>query len=209
MDNVKLNQLVIKTVEAFLKTPLVPVGVSNRHIHLSQKDLEELFGKGYTLTPTKPLQPGQFACQETVKVTGAKDSFGKVRILGPVRKETQLEISMTDSFTLGINAPVCESGELKNAVTVTVENPENGVRISRACAIIALRHIHLTPEFAARHNLQDKQMASMEFESGNRSICFKDVLLRVSPNYHDEIHIDTDEANAGGIKNGDLGRIII
>jgi putative phosphotransacetylase len=188
-------------------TPYVKVGVSNRHIHISRPDLDALFGENYSLTPIKELLPGQYACEETVSIIGAKGKISRVRILGPIRRETQLEISLTDGFALGVQAPVNESGNLEGAGTVLVENPANGAKIERKCAITALRHIHLTPEFARAHKLRDKQTVSVEFD-GTRPLILGGVLIRVSSDFRDEMHIDTDEANAASAKNGDYGRII-
>jgi putative phosphotransacetylase len=180
--------------------------------------LDALFGEGRELTPRKDLLPGQYACDETVTIRGPKGKLERVRILGPVRKVTQVEISLTDSFTLGVRVPVNESGTLTGAASVMIENPENGVRIRRACAIAALRHVHLSLEFAAKYGLRDKQIVSLAFEPEGlgsdkrkrpRPLIFGGVLLRVSSEFTDEIHIDTDEANAGGIVNGDFGRIIV
>jgi putative phosphotransacetylase len=207
----RLREAVKKAVDRYMKyagSPCVKVGVSNRHLHISREDLDELFGKGRALTPKKNLLPGQYACEETVTIKGPKGRLERVRILGPERKTTQVEVSLTDAFTLGVRVPVNESGTLAGAASVVVENPENGARIERACAIAALRHVHLSLEFAAAHGLRDKQIVSLAFE-GPRALTFGGVLLRVSDEFTDEIHIDTDEANAGGIANGDWGKIIV
>ncbi|MDR1649696.1 MAG: phosphate propanoyltransferase [Synergistaceae bacterium] len=207
-DPVRLREAVKKAVDKYTKSPYVKVGVSNRHIHISREDLDELFGKGRALTPRKELLPGQFACDETVTIIGRKNRLERVRILGPVRKATQVEISLTDAFTLGVRAPVNESGNLTGAASVIIENPDNGARIKRACAIAALRHVHLSLEFAAKYGLRDGQLVSLAFE-GPRALTFGGVLVRVSGDFTDEIHLDTDEANAGRIGNGDFGKIII
>ena len=202
-----LRQIIIDTVKEIESVPYVKVGVSNRHIHLSQEDADILFGKGYKLTPIKGLLPGQFACAETVTLSGKKGAPLKARILGPARSATQAELSVTDGFAMGLDVPVNESGDLSGAETVAIQNPENGVTIERKCAIAALRHVHLTPEFAEKFGLKDKQMVSVEFE-GQRGLVLGNVLLRVSRDFTDEMHIDLDEANTGLIKNGDLGKII-
>jgi putative phosphotransacetylase len=160
------------------------------------------------LTPVKDLQPGQYASRETVRVSGPKGAFDRVRILGPVRGLTQVELSLTDTFTLGVPCPVNESGNLSGAGTVRIENPATGASIERTCAIAAMRHAHLTPETAKKHGLTDKQLVFLEYRGGGRRLVFGDVLLRVSAAYADEIHLDTDEANAGAVKNGDLGLIL-
>lgn len=207
MDADKLRKIIVETISEHERGPYVTTGVSNRHLHLSRGDLEILFGTGYELTPVKELLPGQYSSTDTLTVAGKKGKLERVRVLGPVRSSTQLEISVTDSFAIGVQAPVNESGNLRDAATVVIENPLNGARIERACAIAALRHVHLTPEFAARHGLRDKQTVSVEF-SGVRAVVFGNVLLRVSKDFFDAMHIDTDEANAGGIKSGDVGKII-
>ena len=204
----RLKAIIIEAIEKIGSIPFVPVLVSNRHIHLSQMDVDTLFGVGYKLTPTKELLPGQFACQETLTITGERGSIKKVRVLLPTRPETQLEISKTDSYSLGLHAPLNESGNLTNAASVFLENPLNSSRIKRECAIIAKRHIHLTPEFAAKHSLRDKQIVSVDVDS-ERGIILKDVIIRISADFEDVMHIDTDEANAGLIKNGNIGRIIV
>lgn len=208
MNYEQLKTVVLETVKAVRNAPYIMVGVSNRHIHLSQTDLELLFGAGYALRYTKELQPRQYACEETVDIIGKKGRLERVRVLGPVRGETQLEISMTDSFALGVRAPVNESGNLAGAAGVVIRNPQSGKEVERACAIVALRHIHMTPESAARFGLSDRQRVSVEFDSP-RSLVLNGMLVRVSPDFRDEIHIDTDEGNAGGIKTGELGRILL
>jgi putative phosphotransacetylase len=206
-DPAKLREAVKRAVDKYTGSPYVKVGVSNRHIHISREDLDELFGKDRALSPRKELLPGQYACDETVTIIGRKNRLERVRILGPVRKTTQVEISLTDAFTLGVRAPVNESGNLTGAASVIIENPENGAWIERACAIAALRHVHLSLEFAAKYSLRNGQIVSLAFE-GPRALTFGEVLVRVSGEFTDEIHIDTDEANAGRIKNGDFGKII-
>jgi putative phosphotransacetylase len=215
MRNTKLiNQANLKAVISgivrdFENTPYIKVGVSNRHIHLSQTDLDALFGNGYQLTKMKDLsQTGQFACKETLRIIGRKGDIKNVRILGPVRKQTQLELSLTDTFTIGVQAPINESGILTGAGTAIIENPNTGAQIERAAAIVALRHVHLTIETAAKFGFKDKQFVNVAFDNGIRDIVFKRVLLRVSKDFCDEMHIDTDEANAGYIKNGDFGLIV-
>lgn len=208
MDQERLKKIIVDAINEVRGAPFVTTGVSNRHIHLSRADLDILYGSGYELTPVRDLQPGQYACNETVAVSGPKGKFPGVRILGPVRKLTQLEVSLSDTFALGVPCPVNESGNLSGAGRVRITNPANGTSIERDCAIVAIRHIHLTPETAAKFGLKDRQVVSLEYNTGNRRLVFGDVLLRVSENFADEIHIDTDEANAGAIKNGDLGLII-
>lgn len=204
-----LRKIITETVAEFDKIPFVQVGVSNRHVHLSQEDVNILFGNGYQLTRMKDLfQPGQYACEETVTIRGPKDCLEKVRILGPVRNASQVELSLTDRFRLGVVAPISESGHLQDAGSIIIENPKTGASIERKCAIVALRHIHLSEEAAKKFGVKDKQNVSVQFQT-DRGLIFDNVLLRVSKDFLPEMHLDTDEANSGGIKNGDLGRIIL
>jgi putative phosphotransacetylase len=208
MDQERLKKIIVDVIREVEGAPFITTGVSNRHIHLSRADLDILYGPGYELTPVKDLQPGQYASNETVAVSGPRGKFSTVRILGPIRGLTQLEISLSDTFALGVPCPVNESGDLSGAGGVRITNPANGVSIERDCAIVAMRHIHLTPETAGKYGLKDRQIVSLEYNTLGRRLVFGDVLLRVSERYADEIHIDTDEANAGAIRNGDLGLII-
>lgn len=181
---------------------MIPVGVSNRHIHLKQEDLEKLFGQGYELTVAKELsQPGEFAANETVKVTGPKGEFPAVRILGPVRKFTQLEISRTDSFSLGVKAPLRSSGNIEGTPGIKLTGPNGELEINEG-VIVAERHIHMTPEDAAKFRVSDGEYVSVKAD-GERSLIFNQVLIRVKESYALDMHIDTDEANAAGLKNGD------
>ncbi len=207
MDEKRILEIVNETINEYKNTPFVKVGVSNRHAHLSREDVDLLFGEGYQLTPMKELLPGQYACKEIINIKGKKGIIEKVRVLGPERTASQIEVSLTDSFTLGEKLVVAESGDLSKAAELVLINPLNNKQITRKCAIAALRHIHLTPEFAEKYNLKDKQFVSLQFD-GIRQIRFDKVLIRVSKDFYDEIHIDTDEANAGFIKNGDFGLII-
>jgi len=186
---------------------LIPVGVSARHIHLSQEHVEVLFGKGYQLTEFKPLsQPGQYAANETVEVVGAKGSFPKVRILGPARKATQLEVSRTDSFALGVKAPVRESGDIAGSAGITIKGPAGEVTIEEG-VIIAARHIHFHTSDAEKWGIADKQKLRVRV-GGERGVVFENVIARVSADFALDMHIDTDEANAAGVNNGDTAEII-
>ncbi|UVI32577.1 phosphate propanoyltransferase [Paenibacillus spongiae] len=186
---------------------IVPVGVSARHIHLSSEHVEQLFGKGAQLTEMKPLsQPGQFAANETVEVVGPKGSFSKVRILGPARKETQLEVSRTDAFSLGINPPVRESGHIAGSAGITIKGPAGEVKIEEG-VIVAARHIHFHTSDAERWGIEDKQRLTVRLQ-GERGLILENVVARVSPNFALDMHIDTDEANAAGAKTGDSAEII-
>lgn len=186
----------------------VPVGLSNKHLHLSAEDLEILFGKGYELTPFKPLkQPGQYASEEKVDVVGPKGTLKGIRILGPVRKETQVELAMTDARAIGVNAPVKESGKLDGTPGLKLVGPAGETTIDHG-AIVALRHVHLSPEQAKEAGVTDKQIVSIRF-GGERGLVFDNVLVRSGEGHNLEIHLDTDEGNAAGLKNGDLGEIIV
>lgn len=185
----------------------IPIGVSNRHIHLSQDDLEILFGQGYELTKLKDLkQPGQFAAEERVAVIGPKGKFENVRILGPTRAQTQLEISLSDGFKLGIKAPVRESGKIEETPGITIKGPKGSIQKYRG-VIAALRHIHMPREYAEKYGFEDNSMVNVLAE-GTRKVVFYNVLIRVSEKYALEMHVDTDEANAAGLSNGDKVKII-
>ncbi|MDO7905753.1 phosphate propanoyltransferase [Paenibacillus sp. JX-17] len=185
----------------------VPVGVSGRHIHLTQEHIEALFGAGYQLTEFKPLsQPGQFAANETVAVVGSKGEFGTVRILGPARPASQLEISRTDSFALGVKAPVRESGNIEGTPGILVKGPAGEVTLEQG-VIVAARHIHFHTSDAEKWGIQDKQELKVRV-GGERGVVFEHVIARVSDNFALDMHIDTDEANAAGVKNGDQAEII-
>ncbi|CAN7259284.1 phosphate propanoyltransferase [Paenibacillus sp. LjRoot153] len=186
----------------------VPVGVSARHVHLNQKDLEALFGIGYELIPYRTLsQPGQFASEETLQIIGPKGQFNKVRVLGPLRKKTQIEISMTDSVVLGIKAPLRESGDLNDTPGIVLSGPKGSITLDSG-VIIAARHIHFHSSEAARYGILDKQDLSVQIE-GERGSILHHVIARVSDDYQMELHLDTDEANATGAKNGDSATIIM
>ncbi|NOU93347.1 phosphate propanoyltransferase [Paenibacillus sp. LMG 31456] len=185
----------------------VPIGVSARHIHLSEEHIELLFGKGYQLKVLKDLsQPGQYAAEETVAVVGPKGKFEKVRILGPARGGTQLEVSRTDAFSLGLNPPVRESGNTDGTPGIQLIGPAGEVTIPQG-VIIAARHIHFHTDDAAKWGIIDKQLLTVKIE-GERSLIFEQVLARVSDQYSLDMHIDTDEANAAGAKTGDIALIL-
>lgn len=184
----------------------VPIGISNRHVHLSNADLNMLFGDGYQLTKVKDLsQPGQFVCKETIAVIGPKGTLPKVRILGPTRKQTQVEISKTDCYVLGVDAPIRDSGDLINTPGITLKGPLKEIIITNG-VICAQRHLHLSISEGQTFNLADKQLIDIRVE-GERAITFHHVLVRVGNQYAMDFHIDTDEANAAGIKNGCKGII--
>ncbi len=188
------------------KSTPVPIEVSAHHVHLAAEHVEALFGKGSTLTPEHELsQPGQFACKETVNLVGPKGRVERVRVLGPVRKETQVEIAMTEQFKLGIHPPIRESGDLENTPGITIEGTAGSVAIPKG-VICALRHIHMSTEDALKFGLRDKFKVRVRVE-GERELVFGDVLVRVNPQFKLAMHIDTDEGNAANIKTGAVGHI--
>ena len=178
----------------------VTVEISARHVHLSQADLETLFGKGYELTVKKMLsQPGQYASNERVRVVGTKSEFPAVSILGPVRKATQVELSLTDARSIGVTAPVRESGDIAGSGACKLVGPAGEVELTEG-VIAAKRHIHATTADAERMGLENGQIVSVEIPSANgRNLTFGDVVVRVSDSYALAMHIDTDEANAAGM----------
>ena len=181
----------------------IPVGISNRHIHLSREDLDTLFGKGYELTPIKDLsQPGQYACKELLTIIGpSMRPIENVRVLGPIRKESQVEISVTDSFVLKVKPPVRESGSLEGSAPITIIGPKGIVTLKQGC-IIANRHIHMSPADGARFGVKDGDYITVDAFSGTKRTRWFDVQVRVSDKFCLEMHVDTDDANAVGFKNG-------
>ncbi len=180
----------------------VPVGVSNRHIHLNRADLTTLFGEGYELTPLKDLsQPGQYACKETLTLVGpAMRPIEGVRVLGPLRSQSQVEISMTDSYVLKVKPPVRESGNIAGSAGVTIIGPKGVVTLKEGC-IIANRHIHMSPADGATFGVKDGDTVTVDVE-GKRRTRWYDVQVRVHSAFRLEMHVDTDDANAAGIGNG-------
>ena len=199
-----LMQALLKAVQEASKENVasnatgVPVGISNRHIHLSQADLDQLFGAGYQLTPMKELsQPGQFACKETVTICGPKGAIEKVRVLGPVRKETQIEIVAGDCFKLGVKAPAKLSGDLAGTPGITVVGPKGSVQTAQGL-IVAQRHIHMAPADAQAYGVQDGQIVKIRV-GGLRGGIYDNVAIRVTTSSKLECHLDTEEANAMGV----------
>lgn len=185
----------------------VVIGISNKHMHLGQADLETLFGKGHKLTVFKDLsQPGQYACEEKVDVIGPKGSLKGIRVLGPVRSKTQIELSMTDARSIGINAPIRESGDVAGSPGAKLVGPAGELELKEG-VIVALRHIHLTEEEARDAGVCDKEFVSLKF-GGPRAAVYDQVLIRVNVNYAGECHLDTDEGNAAGAATGSMGEII-
>lgn len=174
----------------------VMVETSARHVHVTEETLETLFGKGYQLTKKKDLsQPGQFACEERVQVIGPKNSFPAVSILGPTRSADQVELSASDARSIGVAAPVRESGDIAGSGACKLVGPKGEVELKEG-AIVAKRHIHMTPEDAENYGVKDKQVVSVKIDSPERSLVFGDVVVRVSPKFKLAMHIDTDESNA-------------
>lgn len=174
----------------------VMVETSARHVHVTEETLEILFGKGYQLTKKKDLsQPGQFACEERVQVIGPKNSFPAVSILGPTRPADQVELSASDARSIGVAAPVRESGDIASSGACKLVGPKGEVELKEV-VIVAKRHIHMTPEDAENYGVKDKQVVSVKIDSPERSLVFGDVVVRVSPKFKLAMHIDTDESNA-------------
>ncbi len=184
------------------------VETSARHLHLSQADLETLFGKGATLTHKKDLsQPGQFACEERVTVVGPKKELAGVSVLGPVRPNTQVELSATDARSIGLNAPIRESGDIKGSDGCKLVGPCGEVEMAEG-VIVAKRHIHLTPKDAEELNVKDKEIVAVKIKSAERSAILCDVVCRVNENFARAMHIDTDESNAVGASRDQVGEIV-
>ncbi|MFJ8461278.1 phosphate propanoyltransferase [Lysinibacillus xylanilyticus] len=185
----------------------IPIGVSARHVHLAQAEVEQLFGENYQLTPKFELsQPGQFAAEETVVIAGPKGSIERVRILGPARSLSQVEISWTDAMKLGVKPPLRVSGDIKGSSPVTLIGPKGSVVLNEGL-IIAQAHIHMSPADSARFQVADGQSVQIKVE-GIRPIILSNVIIRVSERYRLEMHIDTDEANAGLIQQGAFAEIV-
>lgn len=190
-----------------MRAAKVTVGVSNRHVHLSARHLQQLFGKNYQLSEVKDLgQPGQYAAKETVSLVGAKGIVEGVRVLGPLRKQTQVEISRTDSFRLGIAAPVRESGNLEDTPGCMLVGPAGTVSLKEG-VIVAARHIHMSPKEAKQLGYKDCDRVSVLVE-GERELCYHSVIVRVHSDFRLELHIDTDEANAAFLGTGDQVKIL-
>ena len=205
-----ITEIVSKVISACgEEEKLVPVGVSNRHIHLSQADLETLFGKGYELTKFKDLsQPGQYACKEQLTLIGPSlKSIEGVRVLGPVRKESQVEISRTDSFTLKVKPPVRESGKIQGSAPITIVGPKGIVTLKEGC-ILANRHIHMSVEDGKAFGVNDGDYVAVEAKGDGKRTVLYDVQVRVSDKFALEMHLDTDDANACGIGNGAKVKIV-
>mgnify|MGYP000483502915 FL=1 len=184
----------------------LPIALSNKHVHLSQADVDALFGEGYQLTPFKPLsQPGQFACEEKVTVVGPKGQQ-TMRVLGPVRPESQVEVSLADARGLGLSVPVRQSGDIDGTPAFKLVGPNGEVECEKGI-IVAARHIHMSLEDAEKFGVKDKDVVSVKTE-GLRGLTFHNVLVRASEKFALEMHVDIEEGNAAGVKNGDLVELI-
>lgn len=212
MDNFEIEKITRIILESLSKEKsgtgyLVPIGVSARHIHLTQADVETLFGKGYQLTKKKELMGGQFASNELVTIVGLKlRAIENVRILGPVRKASQVEISATDAIKLGIKAPIRESGKIEGSAPIAIVGPCGVIYLKEGC-IIASRHIHMSPADAEAAGVKNGDVVSVKVDN-ERATTYNNVLIRVDPSFTLEMHIDTDEANAAKISTGMKAEII-
>lgn len=214
MDNQSIELITRMVLESIQKQEassengfVVPVGVSARHIHLTQEHVEALFGEGYQLTKKKGLMGGQFASNETVTIVGLKlRAIENVRILGPVRSKSQVEISATDALRLGVKAPIRESGNIAGSAAIAVVGPKGAIYLNEGC-IVAKRHIHMAPQDAMAAGVHDGDIVSVKADN-ERGTTFNNVQIRVDDSFTLEMHIDTDEANAAKIATGDTVRII-
>ena len=189
-----------------MKTQL-PIALSNRHIHVSQRDLDILFGEGYNLTKFKDLsQPGQYACDEKIDIVGPRGVLKGVRILGPVRPSTQFELSISDAFTLGVEPMIRNSGDIKSTPGAKLVGPAGEVEIEEG-VIVAARHIHMHTKDAEEFGVKDNDIVSIKTD-GERSVIFNNVLVRVSDEFALEMHVDIEEGNTSGVKNGQLVELI-
>ncbi len=202
-----VDQLIDSIVKTLRERLFIEVEASGRHVHLSRQDVDTLFGTGYQLTRVKDLsQPGQFACAERVTITGPKGSLKNVVVLGPERKASQVEVSLTDALALGIKAPVRQSGDIAGTPEIIVSNGDKEVKLTQGL-IVAKRHMHMTPEDAVKFNVTDGENVKVKV-FGQRPLIFDDLVVRVSKDFKTYIHIDYDEANACGYTKGTLGMII-
>lgn len=212
MDNMEIEKITRIILDSLSKKEsgtgyMVPIGVSARHIHLTQADVETLFGKGYQLTKKKELMGGQFASNELVTIVGLKlRAIENVRILGPVRKASQVEISATDAIKLGIKAPIRESGKIEGSAPIAIVGPCGVIYLKEGC-IIASRHIHMSPADAQNAGVKNGDIVSVKVDN-ERATTYNNVLIRVDPTFTLEMHIDTDEANAAKISTGMKAEIV-
>lgn len=208
-DTNSVAEVVQKAIDHYMKleSDQIKIGVSQRHVHLSREDLDILFGEGYELTKKKMLMGREFASNEVVTLVGPSlKSIENVRVLGPVRKNTQVEISRTDTFVLKVSPPVRPSGQIEGSERMVLVGPKGSVYLKEG-VIIANRHIHLTPEYAERHGISDNDYVDVMVE-GIKPTKFYDVQVRIRDDFNVEMHIDTDDANSAGLKNGALVTIL-
>ena len=204
----EIENIVKKALSQNTDAGEVKIGVSQRHIHLSREHLDILFGKGYELTKKKTLMGREYAAEECVTLVGPSlKAIEKVRVLGPVRKDTQIEISRTDTFILKVSPPVRPSGDIKGSERMVIVGPKGSVYLNEG-VIIANRHIHLTPQYAEQHGLKDGDWVDVVCHGKEKTTKFYDVQIRVRDDFNVEMHIDTDDANSAGLRNGDMVTII-
>ena len=201
MTPAEINQL----AQAVMDRLFVPIEASGRHVHVTKAQAHALFG--HSLTPERPLsQPGQFLAKERLSIIGPKGEFHNVAVLGPERKEAQIEISLTDGKTLGLTPPIHLSGQTANTPSAILSGPQGQVRVEQG-VMAARRHIHLSPDEGQRFGVKDKQVVRLRAMT-QRPVIFEDVVVRIHPDFRAAVHLDYDEANACGLQNGDLGRIL-
>lgn len=207
MNNLLVEDIIDEVIKRVKKEAFIEVEASGKHVHLCEEHISILFGRDYQLTKTKDLsQPGQYACKERVTITGPKGSLKNVIVLGPARKATQVEVSLTDATAIGIKAPVKESGKIEDTPGITISTERASITVDKG-VIVAKRHIHMTPEDAEKFGVKDKEIIQAKVY-GNRPLIFDDVVIRVSPDFRTYMHIDYDEANACGFTKGTLCRIV-
>ena len=207
MNNLLVEDIIDEVIKRVKKEAFIEVEASGKHVHLCEEHINILFGRDYQLTKTKDLsQPGQYACKERVTITGPKGSLKNVIVLGPARKATQVEVSLTDATAIGIKAPVKESGKIEDTPGITISTERASITVDKG-VIAAKRHIHMTPEDAEKFGVKDKEIIQAKVY-GNRPLIFDDVVIRVSPDFRTYMHIDYDEANACGFTKGTLCRIV-
>lgn len=209
MDQKQLVNAIVEALQHVSRGPVrIPVGVSNRHVHLSQPDVERLFGEGYQLQPEKNLsQPGYFAARETVILAGPRGVIQGVRVLGPPRTHSQVEVLRSDTFVLGIQAEIKESGQRLKAQPVTIIGPK-GTVVEDMGVLVAKRHIHTNPDDARRLGLREGQLIAVHMD-GDRAALLKQVVVRISEGLKTELHLDTEEANAVAVQNGQTVEIVV
>ncbi|MCC3866608.1 ethanolamine utilization phosphate acetyltransferase EutD [Terrisporobacter mayombei] len=202
-----LDEIVKEVTDRVKKEIFIEVEASGRHVHLSEEDVEKLFGTGYKLTKIKDLsQPGQYACKERVTIKGPKGSITNVVVLGPCRKETQVEISLTDGLSLGLKPPIKQSGDLQGTLGIKISTDKEEIELPRGL-MVAKRHVHITKCDATKFNVNDNEIVKVKV-FGQRPLIFDDVVVRVSDKYKTYMHIDYDEANACGFSKGTMAKIV-